>query len=60
MTNKIKCCPDMKAAQERGTDNEGYGPLVYIATDGVALMGCDLKPIKFCPWCKKLVKVTNG
>jgi len=38
-------------ANEPGTDNEGYGNLIYVDEDGVAVMGDNLPPIRFCPWC---------
>ena len=46
------CCSDFRKAMEVGTDNEGYGRLIY--TDDPPWpfrMGCDLPPLDFCPWC---------
>ena len=54
MTIEI-CCDDMARAFQDGTDNEGYGHLVWTKEFDTRLrIGCsvaDLKPIKFCPWC---------
>ena len=48
------CCNNWRKAQQSGTDNEGYGRLIYeCGRDGPLMMGCDLEPIKFCPWCGK-------
>jgi hypothetical protein len=56
----------MIEAHEMGTDNEGYETLVnYTETGyrpcvnkdyppGLPLIGSDLPPIKFCPWCGTL------
>lgn len=59
----LQCCEDMMAAQQRETDNEGYGRLVQlIAHIGHTdyrrpVIGTDLPPILFCPWCGAPVKV---
>jgi len=46
------CCPDWQSAMNKGTDNEGYGPLIYyVVATGHYRMGQSLKPVKFCPWC---------
>lgn len=51
------CCYDFKRAQEKGTDNEGYGRLIMsYANDGVYHIGSGLSSIEFCPWCGKPVK----
>lgn len=55
----ILCCSWMAKAQERGTDNEGYGPLVEWDDDTIEgegdlpgfHTGCELPRIAFCPWC---------
>ena len=51
------CCYMFIEAQRRGTDSEGYGPLVdwrakdeYHPEDGW-YVGCDLLKINYCPWC---------
>ena len=46
------CCRDMEKAFESGTDNEMYGALAR-DMDGYLMMGCDLPPIVYCPWCAK-------
>jgi hypothetical protein len=46
---KHQCCEAWEKAQQSGTDNEAYGRLLYGADDW--RMGCDLPPVKFCPWC---------
>lgn len=46
----MDCCEAMKDAQQSGTDNEAWGPLVR----GTSI-GCGLPPIKFCPWCGRPV-----
>jgi len=43
------CCETFEKATKRGTDNEGYGALIY----GPSLIGCDLPPMDYCPWCGK-------
>lgn len=45
-----KGCRQWLRAQQSGTDNEMYGRLLRIM-DGDALIGCDLDPIEYCPWC---------
>ena len=40
------CCLPFEDAHQSGTDNEGFGPLLRIDT-----IGCELPPIKYCPWC---------
>ena len=45
----IYCCEAFRKAHENGTDNEAYGQLIYDDDD----LGCNLPPIKFCPWCGK-------
>lgn len=50
--NKTKpCCDIFYTAQKDGTDSEGYGGLLTEITDDEWHIGCDLPPIKFCPWC---------
>lgn len=46
------CCDALERAHEHGTDNEGYGPLLYSAYP-VWAIGSDLPPMRFCPWCGK-------
>lgn len=43
------CCDGWAKAHEWGTDNEGYGSLVY-CFDGTRI-GLELEPVRFCPWC---------
>ena len=43
-------CTEWQAARFSGTDNESYGPLVSWVDDEWR-MGCDLKPVYYCPWC---------
>ncbi len=50
MLIRKKCCQEFDRALEGGTDNEGYGKLIYIDGD-VTTTGCNLPPIKYCPWC---------
>jgi hypothetical protein len=46
------CCETFQKAQESGTDNETYGPLV-ISYKRKAQIGDyeALPPINYCPWC---------
>ncbi len=44
------CCTTFDRAQQSGTDNEGYGRLMWVHA-GIASMGCGLPPIDYCPWC---------
>lgn len=53
---KLKCCSAMVHAQEDGTDNEGYGPLVYQSMNKAYYAGSDSPPINRCPWCGTKVK----
>jgi hypothetical protein len=57
-----QCCEGWAHAQHSGTDNEGYGRLLYDCANPqwrVAprtkppewQMGSGLPPVKFCPWC---------
>lgn len=51
----LVCCADFAAATQPGTDNEGYGALIWVL-DGKWTMGSeDLGSIEFCPWCGKKV-----
>lgn len=52
------CCDAFRRALERGTDNEGYEPLVYRdVRDGAIKIGhYDLKPMRFCPWCGETIQ----
>lgn len=53
MTNETRTtctCEPFQKAQETCTDNEGYGRLISRSSYGW-VTGCDLPPIKFCPWC---------
>ena len=61
----VRCCESMIHAHESGTDNEGYEELVVYYDEswpngrpvGVPLIGDDLPPIQFCPWCGRPVVV---
>lgn len=57
------CCESWNQAQQAGSDNEGHGALVYRRYDNgqIEAMGCDLPPIRFCPWCgaKKQAALTT-
>ena len=44
------CCDELERATERGTCNEAYDCAVYGAP-GKWTIGCNLEPIRFCPWC---------
>jgi hypothetical protein len=48
-------CAEFKKAQERGTDGEGYGRLIYHSELIGYLMGSEFPPINYCPWCGKAV-----
>jgi hypothetical protein len=43
-------CTTFEAAQETGTDNEGYAALLK-PDMGFWKIGCGLPRISFCPWC---------
>ena len=47
------CCDPWQLAQQAGSDNEGYGALIYRRYDNgqIEVMGIGLPPIRFCPWC---------
>lgn len=57
----MNCCKHWRRAQEEGTDNEGYGSLIYDMSHDrerpveEKYIGCsvssDLPPVRFCPWC---------
>lgn len=55
MSAKERCsCDDFKKAKEKYTDNEGYESLIYDHEDeDVWNIGCELKPLIYCPWCGK-------
>jgi hypothetical protein len=53
---KLCNCDEFKKAQQSCTDNECYGKLI-VERDGQWTMGCDLEPIKFCPWCGNKVAI---
>jgi len=53
------CCNEFSKATARGTDNEGYSCLIRFDGDE-AIIGLDLTPLKFCPWCgKPFLKSSN-
>ncbi len=58
MTKAVNCCDDFALAQEHCSDNEGWGRLIHRSSHGEYNIGCDLKPIRFCPWCG--TKLTNS
>lgn len=45
-----KCCETWEHSKLSGTDNEMYGSVTW-ECDGKWRIGCDLPPVKFCPWC---------
>ena len=45
------CCKEFKDATREGTDNEGYGSLIQTFKPGEWFVGCNLEPLKYCPWC---------
>jgi len=45
------CCGDFARALQRGTDNEGYGTLIYALDDKNWCAGVGLPTITYCPWC---------
>jgi hypothetical protein len=47
---KIYCCLEFDRAREVGSDSEGYGRLIH-HWDGKYVMGTDMLPILYCPWC---------
>jgi len=55
LDDTVRCCASMILAHEGGTDNEGYGTLVYRPNrgpyEGRLSIGDGLPPIVFCPWC---------
>jgi hypothetical protein len=52
MNDVAQCCDAWRKAQQSGTDNEGYGPLLYRSRDGDAWrIGDGLQAVYFCPWC---------
>lgn len=55
------CCTDFDRARERGTVDAGYGQLAYRAFDeGPWFIGCDLAPLRFCPWCGAAVNTDTA
>lgn len=50
------CCAQWAAAFEMGSDNEGYQQLIRFPwplnpKHLQFVIGTDLSPIRFCPWC---------
>jgi len=60
MKRKPFCCSSFEHATRSGTDNEGYGSLLYTPDfdriTGIWMIGCGLPDISFCPWCGKKVE----
>lgn len=62
------CCKDFERAQEMGTDNESYGPLLswlepenmYPRRERGWYIGDGLQRIGFCPWCGTRVQDQPG
>ena len=54
--NDELCCLWFFKAQQDGSDNEGYGPLIYKIDDEYHI-GCYLTSMKFCPWCGHKIKM---
>ena len=50
---EIPCCTAWEQAQQSGTDNEGYGALLYFVADDEPRFGCNLPTVENCPWCGK-------
>jgi len=49
---ELPCCADWANAHESGTDNEGYGALIYYLDKGKPAIGSGGLPfVRFCPWC---------
>ena len=46
----IPCCNEWTEAQVSGTGSEMYGSLLVKINDEWRV-GCDLRPVAFCPWC---------
>ena len=46
----VVCCKEFRDAMQEGTDNEGYGKLIFIE-EGRYATGDHLPAINFCPWC---------
>lgn len=44
------CCPAWIGAQQRGTDNEMYGPALWRCGEEWRF-GCNTPEVRFCPWC---------
>lgn len=55
MKKRLECCKSFGDAQESGTDNEGYGALIFVEKDYVSI-GCNLPNINYCPYCGKPIK----
>ena len=49
-------CMYFQNAMKNGTDSEGYGPLIHQPRSGGFIMGEDLPPMLFCPWCGTSLK----
>lgn len=45
-----RCCDAFELTKQSGTDNEAYGPLLWVL-DGTLRFGCDTPSLNFCPWC---------
>jgi hypothetical protein len=50
---RLVCCSDMAMAFCSGTDNEGYGAIAHCfgGSSNAIQIGCDLPPLRLCPWC---------
>jgi hypothetical protein len=55
---EMKCCVGWEAAKQHGTDSEGWQQLLWVHEDAPkdVVIGADLAPINFCPWCGKNIK----
>ena len=52
------CCQQFADAMQAGTDNEGYGSLIYIVDDSLAwALGDGLQRPHHCPWCGKQTEI---
>lgn len=59
MNTITPCCQEFGKALQPCTDNEGYGRLVSWHSGQLPTMGCDLEPLRFCPWCGDKLSLGN-
>ena len=58
MLTHESCCAEFSRAQRDGSDNEGWCALMGKDVYGGWIIGDDLPPIRYCPWCGKPVTTT--